>query len=109
MDSIDIFLTVSYLLIGIGAVVAIVMPLIKSLDNPQSLLKTAVGVVALAILFFIAFSTSSGEVAAKYMAEPFSMTESSTKFVGGTLVTTYVLAIAAIAGIVVTEINKAIK
>ncbi|SIT16831.1 hypothetical protein [Belliella pelovolcani] len=109
MDSIDIFLTVAYVLIGVGAVVAILMPLIKSLDNPKSLVKTGVGVVVLGVLFFVAFSTASGEVAAKYMAEPFGMTETSTKFVGGTLVTTYVLALAAIAGIVITELNKAIK
>jgi NADH:ubiquinone oxidoreductase subunit 6 (subunit J) len=109
MDSIDIFLTVAYVLIGVGAVVAILMPLIKSLDNPKSLVKTGVGVVVLGVLFFIAFSTASSEIAAKYMAEPFSMTETSTKFVGGTLVTTYVLALAAIAGIVITELNKAIK
>ncbi|MCH7399785.1 hypothetical protein MM236_17455 [Belliella sp. DSM 107340] len=109
MDSIDIFLYVSYLLIIVGVIVAVLMPLIKSLDNPKSLAKTAAGVVALGVIFLIAFSTSDSEVAPKYLGDPFYMTPTLAKFVGGMLVTTYVLAILALLGIVFTELNKAIR
>ncbi|MFD2035049.1 hypothetical protein ACFSKL_09615 [Belliella marina] len=109
MDSIDIFLYVSYLLIIVGAIVAVLMPLIKSLDNPKSLAKTAAGVVVLGVIFLIAYSTSDSEVAPKYLGDPFFMTPTLTKFVGGMLVTTYVLAIVAMVGIVFTELNKAIR
>ncbi|MCH7408830.1 hypothetical protein MM239_05450 [Belliella sp. DSM 111904] len=109
MDSIDIFLYVSYLLIIIGTIVAVLMPLIKSLDNPKSLAKTGAGIVILGVIFFIAFSTADSEVAPKYLGDPFNMTPTLTKFVGGTLVTTYILAIVALVGIVFTELNKAIK
>ncbi|GAB2625819.1 hypothetical protein [Belliella aquatica] len=109
MDSIDIFLTLSYILIGIGVVLAIVMPLIKSLDNPKSLLKTGVGVVGLVVLIFISYSLSDGEVSAKFAADPYNMTTTSTKFVGAILASTYFLAILAMVGIVLTELNKAIK
>ena len=109
MDSIDIFLTLSYILIGIGVILAILMPLIKSLDNPKSLFKTGVGVVGLVVLIFISYSLSDGEVSAKFAADPYNMTATSTKFVGAILASTYFLAILAMVGIVITELNKAIK
>jgi NADH:ubiquinone oxidoreductase subunit 6 (subunit J) len=109
MDSIDIFIYVAEILIIVGAVIAIVMPLIKSLDNPGSLLKTAIGVAILAVVFFVAYSISDGEVLPKYAADPFNLTPGMSKFVGGSLITVYGLFIIAILGIVLTEINKAVK
>jgi hypothetical protein len=109
MDSIDIFIYVAEILIVIGAIAAILMPLVKSLDNPGSLLKTGVGVAILAVVFFIAYSISDGDVLPKYAAEPFNLTPGMSKFVGGSLITVYALFILAIFGIILTEINKAIK
>ncbi|MHA7130938.1 hypothetical protein [Algoriphagus namhaensis] len=109
MDTYDILLYGSYLLIIVGAAVGILMPLIKSLDNPKSLLKTVVGIVGIAVLFFIAYSMSSNEVLPKFEAEPFNLTPGLSQTVGGVLITTYILAILALVGIVVTEFNKAIK
>jgi uncharacterized membrane protein YjfL (UPF0719 family) len=109
MDSIDIFIYVAEIMIIVGALIAIVMPLIKSLDNPGSLLKTAIGVAILVVVFFIAYSISDGDVLPKYAAEPFNLTPGMSKFVGGSLITVYGLFIIAILGIVLTEINKAVK
>ena len=109
MDTYDILLYGSYLLIAIGAFVSIVMPLIKSLDNPKSLLKTVVGIVGILVLFFIAYSISSNEVLPKFEADPFNLTPEGSQLVGGMLITTYVLAVVALVGIVFTELNKAIK
>lgn len=109
MDSIDIFLTLSYLLIAVGVILAVVMPLIKSLDNPKSLMKTGLGVLGLVALIIISYSFSDGEVSAKFAADPYNMTASSTKFVGAILTSTYFLAVLAIVGIALTELNKAIK
>lgn len=109
MDSIDIFIFIAEGLIILGAIVAIVMPLIKSIDNPSSLVKTGLGVAALAVVFFIAYSISDGDVLPKFAADPFNLTPGMSKFVGGALYTTYALFIIAIVGIVFTELNKAIK
>ncbi|EKB49028.1 hypothetical protein [Cecembia lonarensis] len=109
MDSIDIFIFVAEGLIIIGAILAILMPLIKSLDNPGSLVKTGIGVAVLLVVFFIAYSMADSEVLPKYAADPFNLTPEISKFVGGALLTTYALFIIAIVGIVFTEINKAIK
>lgn len=109
MDSIDIFIFIAEGLIILGAIFAIVMPLIKSIDNPSSLVKTGLGVAALVVVFFIAYSISDGDVLPKFAADPFNLTPEMSKFVGGALYTTYALFVIAIVGIVFTEINKAIK
>ncbi|MFO7823833.1 MAG: hypothetical protein R6V72_07820 [Cyclobacterium sp.] len=109
MDTTDIFLYAGYLLIIVGAIFAILMPLIKSFGDPKSLLKTVIGVVVIGALFGIAYSSASGEVAAKYAADPFNITTEGAKMVGGVLITVYALAILAIFGIVVTEITKIVK
>lgn len=109
MDSIDIFIYVAEILVVIGAIAAILMPLVKSLDNPGSLLKTGAGVAILVVVFFIAYSISDGDVLPKYAADPFNLTPGMSKFVGGSLITVYALFILAIFGIIATEINKSIK
>ncbi|PSK97944.1 hypothetical protein [Cecembia rubra] len=109
MDSIDIFIYVAEGLVILGAIFAILMPLIKSFDNPSSLVKTGLAVVALGVVFFVAYSISDGDVLPKFAAEPFNLTPGMSKFVGGSLYTTYALFIIAIVGIVFTELNKAIK
>lgn len=109
MDTIDIFLYVGYVLIIIGAVLAILMPLIKSFDDPKGLVKSGIAIVALGVLFFIAYSISDAEVLPRYAAAPFNLTPGLSKFVGGSLITTYALVLIALAGIVLTEINKAVR
>ena len=109
MDTYDIMLYVSYALVGIGAVISILLPLIKSLDDPKSLLKTGLSIVAILVLFFICYSISSNEVLPKFEGEPFNLTPAMSQVVGGLMITTYVLTLVALVGIVFTEVNKAIK
>jgi hypothetical protein len=109
MDTYDILLYGSYALVGIGAVVSVLMPLFKSLDNPKSLLKTGLGIVLILVLFFVCYSISGNEVLPKFESDPFNLTPAMSQMVGGLMITTYVLTIVALVGIVVTEINKAIK
>jgi hypothetical protein len=72
-------------------------------------MKSGLGVVAILVLFFICYSISSNEVLPKFEGEPFNLTPGMSQMVGGLMITTYVLTIVAIAGIVVTELNKALK
>lgn len=109
MDIYDILLYVGYALVVIGAVISIVMPLFKSLDDPKSLLKTGAGILGIVVLFFISYSISDNEVLPKFEADPFNLTPAGSQFVGGMLICTYILAIAAMVSILVTEVNKAIK
>jgi NADH:ubiquinone oxidoreductase subunit 6 (subunit J) len=109
MDFYDIILYGSYLLVLIGAITAVFMPLIQSLDDPKSLLLTGVSIVGIVILFFIAYSVSGNEVLPKFEADPFNLTPQGSQVVGGMLITTYILSLVAIGSILVTEITKAIK
>ena len=56
MDAYDIMLYASYLLAVVGTILSIVMPLLKSLDDPKGLMKSGLGVLGLAALFFICYS-----------------------------------------------------
>ena len=109
MDIYDILLYVGYALTVIGAIISIVMPLFKSLDDPKSLLKTGAGVLGILILFFISYSISGNEVLPKFEADPFNLTPAGSQLVGGLLICTYLLSIVAMVSILITEVNKAIK
>ena len=51
MDTYDIMLYVSYGLAILGAALSIILPLLKSLDDPKGLVKSAVGIIGLVVLF----------------------------------------------------------
>lgn len=109
MNYVDIILYASYALAGFGTVLSILLPLIKSLDDPKSLLKSGLGVVAILAIFFICYTLSSNEVLPKFEGEPFNLTPATSQMVGGLMYTTYLLVGIVLGGIVVTEVNKAIK
>ena len=66
MDAYDIMLYASYLLAVVGTILSIVMPLLKSLDDPKGLLKSGLGVLGLAVLFFVCYFLSGNEVLPKF-------------------------------------------
>ncbi len=109
MDTYDIMLYVSYALVGLAAVVSILLPLIKSLDDPKSLMKTGLSIVGILVLFFICYSISSSEVLPKFEGAPFFLTPAMSQAVGGLLITTYVLTVVALSSIVITEISRSVK
>lgn len=109
MSILDISLIMAYILIVGGALLAILLPLIRSLSDPRGLLKTLGVIVLFAVVFFVLYSISDSEVPARFAVEPFNITPGMSKFLGGLLYTTYLLFVIAILGIVFTEINKALK
>lgn len=108
MDTfINIALWVAMGMVVIAALASILLPLINSLSNPKSLLKSAIGVVALLVLFLIAWSISGNEVTNTYVN--FGVDATGSKLVGGCLILMWILVFIALIGVVVSEINKAIK
>ncbi len=102
MDIVDIGLIGSYVLIALCAVAAIVIPLIQSFSDPKSLVKSAIGVGVLVVIFFVGYGLADGVTSA-------DTTESTARLTGAGLITTYVFFFVAIGGIVFTEISKMIK
>lgn len=101
MSIIDVGLISGYILIGLCAITAIIMPLIQSFSDPKSLAKSGLGVGALLVLFLITYGLADGN------AEGAS--ESTSKIVGAGLLTMYAAVFLAIGGILFTEISKFLK
>jgi FtsH-binding integral membrane protein len=104
---IDPALYITYVLIIFGAAAAVLLPFIQSLSNPKALAKTGIGIVALVVVFFIAYSISGAEVTPTYVER--GVDANLSKTVGGMLTMMYILLFGAVIGIVVTEISKAVK
>jgi hypothetical protein len=101
---IDIALYVSYGLIIVAVLGAVLFPLINSLGDPGSLIKTGAGLVGLLAIFFIAYAIASDEVYPWY-AE-FDVDASLSKWIGGAVITMYILIILAVFSIIITEVSK---
>lgn len=99
---IDIALYLGYFLVVVAVLAAIVLPLIKSLDHPQSLIKVAGGVILLLVIFGIAYALSGGDTLARFP----DLTQQGSKMIGAALITMYILLVVAILGIAVTEVSK---
>ncbi len=104
---IDTMLYVSYALLIGCAIAAIVLPLIGSLGNPQSLMRGGIGVAFLLVVFFIGYAISGNEVTPLFARQ--GVDAGLSKLVGGALIMFYVMAALAIAGIVYSEISKILK
>jgi hypothetical protein len=107
MDSFDILLYLGYALVIIAAVSAILLPLINSLGNPSGLIKSGIGVVAIVIIYFVAYAFSGAEVTQEYAER--GVGPELSKAVGGTLIMAYILLGISILGIAFTEVSKIFK
>lgn len=113
---IDIGIYAAFILIGLAAVSAIVMNLINSLNNPKSLVKSAAGVIALVVIFFIGYSMAPAEFGASTAR---AMEASSIdpdadgagslyKLVGGAMTTVAVLVVVAVVGLLYSTVARII-
>lgn len=107
MDFIDIALIGSYILIGVAIIAAIVLPLINSLSDPSTLVKSGIGVLILLVIFGIGYLISGSEVTPDYAK--YDVGAGISKMVGGALIMMYLMAGGALLGIAYTEISKMVK
>jgi hypothetical protein len=101
---IDAGLIISYVLIGLCAAAAIVLPLIQAAGNPKSLKKIGISVGALVIAFFVCYALAGDSTMGNTKVTP-----GAAKMVGAGILLFYVLLIGAIVSIVYTEISKMSK
>lgn len=101
MDIVDIGLYASYILIFLCTISAIVIPIVQSFGNPESLAKSAMGLGAVLVVFFIGYMIASGESDVA--------SEGTAKLAGGGIISMYIFLAIGIVGIVYTEISKMIK
>jgi hypothetical protein len=109
MDIYDIALYVGYFLVIAGAILAVLLPLIHSLGDPKSLLKTGLAILALAVIFVIGYFIADNEVTARFAEDPFNLTPGISQYVGGILISSYFLFVIAFVSIFITEISKMVR
>jgi hypothetical protein len=107
MDWINIALYITYGLIIIGIILAVIAPLVTSFSNPAGLVKSGIGVLALIVLFFIAYTLANDEVTGLIRAR--GVDAQTVKTVGGALILMYILFGIAIISILITEVLKLVR
>jgi hypothetical protein len=108
---IDAGIYLSYFLLAIALIAAVVLPLVKSLGDPKSLLKSIIGIVLLLVVFDVCYALSSSSVPAQF-TDPAKMTyinSGSYQLVGGSIVMCYVLLIGTVVAVVYSEVVKMFK
>lgn len=103
MDIIDVGLYVSYLLIVLCAISAIVIPLVQSFSDPQSLLKSGIGLGVILVVFLISYALADS------YGSSLKVSENVAKLSGAGIIAMYIFFFIALIGIVYTEISKLIK
>lgn len=104
---IDVGLYITYTLFFIALGAAVILPLINAIKAPANLLKSLYGVIALIVVFIIAYALSGSYVKPQWAV--LGITEGTSKLVGAGLITFYIVIIAAVIGLIYSEISKAFK
>lgn len=109
----DIFLPGMYFtafLIAVAFAAAVLFGIYQVATNPKGALKGIIGVVALAVIFGILYTTASEAIDPKYNTADFNFADGGvSKYVGGALKTTIALAGLAFVGLLVSEIRNFFK
>jgi hypothetical protein len=103
----DFGLYALYVLLFIAVAAAIIFPLINSLSNPASLIRSAIGIGVILVLFGIAYALSDAALPRSAVAA--GLTESSVKLIGAGLIMLYIVFILAVLALIYSEISKALK
>ncbi len=104
---IEIFLYLTYLLIGVAVVAAVVLPLINVAGNPKALMRSGMGILGLIVLFFVGYALSSGDLLPTSVEN--GVTSSGQKMIGGLIILTYILTVIAVLGIALSGLFKSFK
>ncbi len=105
---ISIGLYISYLLLFLAAITAVVFPILDAIKNPKEIAKSGISVAGLAILFIVSYVLSGSEITAKYMIGGVT-TEFTSKMIGAGLIMFYFVLFLSMLAIVYAEISKALK
>jgi hypothetical protein len=105
--SVDAGLYVSYALLTVALLSAIILPLVNVLQSPGDLKKALFAIIGMVVLFVISYALAGSEVSADHAAK--GVTANVSKLVGAGLIMFYLISAVAVLGLIYSEINKAIK
>ncbi len=103
----DWFIPLSYILVGVALIAAIVLPLVYAVtQDPKSLGKMAISLGVLAVLFLICYALSDNT---PVKTTDIEMGETGSKYIGGFLIMTYVMIFVAFVGALLGEVTRSFK
>ncbi|MFN3530348.1 MAG: hypothetical protein ACK417_10550 [Bacteroidia bacterium] len=105
--TVNILLIITYTLLGVGALGAIIFPIITMIGDMEKAKRALVGIGGVAVVFFFSYMLSGNEVLDSYVK--YGVTETSSKMVGAVLIMMYTLGLGAIVMAIAGEIYKAFK
>ena len=101
----DFGLILTYLMIGIAVIACIVSPVLQMKNNPQKIKKMILPVISLFVILGLSLLVSSSEVLPNYTNSNGELISGSlSKFVGGCLITFYILSLIAIGAVIYSEL-----
>ncbi|WP_448518464.1 hypothetical protein [Rhodoflexus sp.] len=100
-------LYVMYILLFIAVAAAVILPIIKSLSQPKTLIRSGIGIGILLLLFFVCYVVADDTVLKNKAYEGIS--ENTSKMIGASLLMLYTMFIAAIVAVVYSEVSKFFK
>jgi hypothetical protein len=104
---VDIALPGSGLMVIFAVLAAFVLPLVKAMDNPKSIIKGLVGIGAVAVLFLVSYGVAGHEVTPVYTQ--FNVDAGLSKIIGGGIIMTYIMAVVSVIGVVVNAVMKFVR
>ena len=103
----DVGLYILYALLFIAVAAAVIFPIINSLSNPSGLIKIAIGLGAIVVLFGISYALSDSEITRSALAA--GLSASTVKLIGAGLIMLYIVFVLAVLALIYSEISKALK
>jgi len=103
----DVGLYFGYTLLIVAVIAAVVLPLIKAIQSPGDLVRSLYGVVALIVVFGIAYAISDSSVRTTWAV--MGISEGMSKMIGAGLITFYIVVVIAFLGLIFSEVNKVLK
>lgn len=100
---VDVAIPITYVLVALATLSAIVFPLVNAFRvDPKSLTKPVLAIAAVGVLFGVSWALSGNEVTEIY--KTFGVAESGSKNIGGSLIMTYIMIVAAFFAVVVDKV-----
>ncbi len=107
--SLSTFLTWAYILSGIALLLALVLPLINMIKNPQNLKKMLINVGLIVVVFVIAFLLASGDPLPSISKTVTEASSQSIKTIDTGLIVTYILIAVSFGAIIWGALRNTIK
>jgi len=101
---VNIGLYLTYTLVAVALLAAIVFPLIYLIQDPKQAKNSVMGILGLGIVFLISYLLSSNEV---YEEEKITATVS--QLVGGSIIMLYLLLAVAVVAAIYSEVARILK